>query len=362
MATASAETGQRASQRHAIADCDVHSELDSVRDLFPYLSTRWRRQLETAGVRGYQGGGYPRFWPNREDARPPSGRTMGSEAGFTCSHYLDPYNVRYAILIPLAGAGVQPNLDFSAALASAINDWIVNEWLDRDPRFRASMTVAVEDPQRAVGEIERRAADRRFVQVLFPGRPREPMGRPKYWPIYEACSAHGLSVATHAAAGGSQPITGAGWPSYYVEDHVSPAQSMQANVTSMIVEGVFERFPTLKLVSVENGFGWLPSLMWRLDAAYELFSAEVPHLSRRPSEYVRGHVYLATQPMEEPRDPRHFEALLEHCPELAEQLVFASDYPHWDGDSPDTAFPARLPDGLERAILCDNARRLYELA
>ena len=342
-----------------IADCDVHCELDSLRDLYPYLAERWRQQLETLGVRGYQGCNYPRFWPNREDARPPSGRTMGSEAGFTCTHYLDPYDVRYAILIPLARVGVQPNRDFDVALASAVNDWVHYEWLDHDPRFRASLTLPVEDPVSAVAEIERHAGDGRFVQVLFPGRPREPMGRPRYWPILEACAAHGLQVATHAAAGGSQPTTGAGWPSYYLEDHVSPAQAMQANVTSMIVEGVFERWPSLKLVSVENGFAWLPSLLWRLDAAWAVYRDEVPHLPRRPSEYAEDHLYLATQPMEEPKDPKHFLRLFDRCPALRTQLLFASDYPHWDGDSPHEGFPARLPADLERAILFDNTRALY---
>ena len=76
---------------------------------------------------------------------------------------------------------------------------------------------------------------------------------------------------SHAFGSYGNPITGTGWPSFYLEDHVGPAQAMQANVVSMVTEGVFERFPTLKFVSVENGFGWIPSLMWRhgqrLDAA-----------------------------------------------------------------------------------------------
>ena len=68
----------------------------------------------------------------------------------------------------------------------------------------------------------------------------------------------------------SNPLTGSGWPSFYLEDHVGPAQAMQGNVISMVAEGVFEAFPELKLVSVENGFGWIPSLLWRLDSAWTL--------------------------------------------------------------------------------------------
>src|SRR5581483_10387800 len=133
-------------------------------------------------------------------------------------------------------------------------------------------------PDLAVEEIHRRASDLRFVQAAFTGRPREPMGRRKYWPIYEACEEHGFPVMTHAFGSYGQPITGAGWPSYYLEEHVGPAQAMQANLTSLVLDGAFERFPGLNVVSVENGFGWAPSLMWRLDAAWKLLKSEVPSL------------------------------------------------------------------------------------
>jgi hypothetical protein len=137
---------------------------------------------------------------------------------------------------------------------------------------------------------------------------------------------------------------------------------MQANITSMVLEGVFERFPSLKVVSVENGFGWLPSLMWRLDSTWKLLHAEVPHLKRLPSEYVREHVYLTTQPMEEPHKARQFMQLLDQFGDAVDHLMFATDYPHWDADSPDEAFPVPLPDELARKIYFQNAANLYSLA
>src|SRR5439155_776178 len=82
-------------------------------------------------------------------------------------------------------------------------------------------------------------------------------------------------------------------------------------------EGVFERFPTLKVVFIEGGFGWVPPLAWRLDAAWKKLKEEVPHLKRLPSEYIREHIWLTTQPMEEPQNPRHFVELLEQGPWLA---------------------------------------------
>ena len=343
----------------AIIDCDIHNELDSIADLYPYLSPRWLEYAKTYGTRGPSGAVYPRFLNRRADAYPESGRDAGSEVALTAKQLLDEWNVHYGILNPLTPAGSQLNPDFDAALATAVNDWQVAEWLDPEPRLRASIIVPFEHADLAVAEIERRVSDSRFVQVQFSGRPREPMGRRKYWPIYAACEKHGLTVMSHAFGSGGQPITGAGWPSYYIEDHVGPAQSMQANLISLVVEGVFERFPGLRVVSAENGFGWVPSLMWRLDSTQKLLGGEVPHLKRAPSEYLRENVWYCTQPVEEPDKPASFLRLIEQIG--ADRLVFASDYAHWDWDAPDMALPARLPDDIRTKLFYENARALYRL-
>jgi len=359
MATTMTRTIRQARTKPAIIDCDIHNELDSERDLHPFLSARWREHLDTYGTHGPSGANYPRFLNRRNDANPPSGRAPGSDCSFTATQLLDEWNVAFGILNPLTGAGSQLNPEFDAALATAVNDWQVVEWLDKEPRLRASLILPFEHADLAVAEIERRANDPRFVQVQFSGRPREPMGRRKYWPIYEACAAHGLAVMSHAFGSGGQPITGCGWPSFYIEDHVGPAQSMQANLISLIVEGVFERFPTLRVVSAENGFGWAPSLAWRLDNTDAMQHGEVPHLHRRPSEYLREHVWFCTQPIEEPHQSDDLQWLIEQVG--ADRLIFASDYAHWDWDAPDTALPARLPDEMRRAIYYENARALYRL-
>jgi len=359
MATALLPTVPKARTRQAIIDCDIHNELDSEKDLYPFLSHRWLDHLKTYGLQGPAGGSYPRFLNRRNDAHPPSGRGPGSDCAFTARQLLDEWNVAYGVLNPLTGGGSQLNPEFDAAIATAVNDWQVAEWLDKEPRLRASIILPFEHADLAVAEIERRAGDPRFVQVQFTGRPREPMGRRKYWPIYAACAAHGLAVMSHAFGSGGQPITGAGWPSYYIEDHVGPAQSMQANLISLVVEGVFERFPTLRVVSAENGFGWVPSLLWRLDSTYKLLAGEVPHLRRPPSEYLREHVWYCTQPVEEPERPDDFLWLVEQVG--ADCLIFASDYAHWDWDAPDTALPSRLPKEVRRDIMYENARALYRL-
>jgi predicted TIM-barrel fold metal-dependent hydrolase len=83
-------------------------------------------------------------------------------------------------------------------------------------------------------------------------------------------------------------------------------------------------------------------------------------VKRLPSETIREHLRLSTQPMEEPENPRHFEMLLEMIGS-DEMLMFATDYPHWDFDAPDHAFPVRLPADLARKIFSENARAVYRL-
>jgi len=136
--------------------------------------------------------------------------------------------------------------------------------------------------------------------------------------------------------------------------------AFQSQVTSLVVEGVFERFPTLRFVLIEGGFAWLAPLMWRLDDAYARLREEVPHLRRKPSEYLREHLWLTTQPMEEPDRPEQLAALLGDL-DMDGRLMFATDYPHWDFDAPDQAIPPSLGSERLRAIRAGNANRLYGL-
>jgi hypothetical protein len=120
-----------------------------------------------------------------------------------------------------------------------------------------------------------------------------------------------------------------------------------------------ERFPRLRSVMVEGGFGWVPSLVWRMDTHWKRMRDEVPHLKRAPSEYVRRQVWFATQPAEE---PERRNDLAELCEWIGwDRLVFATDYPHWDMDDPRYAFKIALTEAQQRAVFADNARAAYGL-
>jgi predicted TIM-barrel fold metal-dependent hydrolase len=130
-------------------------------------------------------------------------------------------------------------------------------------------------------------------------------------------------------------------------------------VISFIAEGVFVRFPKLKVVLQESGFAWMFPLMCRLDASYGMLKDNIPRLDRLPSEYCREHFYFTTQPIEEPPKPRYLKRAMEHL-DMDDRYLFATDYPHWDFDAPDRSIPDWVSAELKRKILFKNALSLYK--
>lgn len=348
----------------AIADCDIHPSPRSVeREIFPFLEKRWQDHYKTYGLlprQPYQNGpAYPKGQPDaaRRDAYLPDGGKPGSDLAFMQSHHLDPYNVQLGILNPLkSGQGAQ-NPDFAAAYCRATNDWQVAEWTSKDARLKASICVPYEDAALSVAEIERRAGDPNFAQTFMLIRTAEPLGNRRYWPIFEASAEAGLPVAVHAFGFGGSPITGSGWPSYYMEDMVGHSQSAQNMVSSLLLEGVFERFPKLKLIVVEAGFAWAPSLGWRLDRIWKQNPLELPHVTRPPSETMREHIWFTTQPFEEPDRRGHLKDVFDWIG--WDRLLFATDYPHWDFDDPSRIPLPRADEATRAGFFLENARALY---
>ena len=343
-----------------IIDCDIHNALPSHKALYPYLSDRWRRHHEMVGTPVHYGSYFPRAVPNaaRRNAWPPSGQPPGSDLSFMQEQLLDFWNMEYGILNCLTGIGEMVNLEYAAALARALNDWQIDEWLEPEPRLRASIVVVYEDGELAANEIDRLGDHPGFVQVILMARTSEPLGRRKYWKMYEAAVRHNLPIGIHFGGVGGGPITGTGTPSHYIEDHGGMPQAFQSQITSLVCEGVFEHFPTLKIVIIEGGFAWLPPLMWRLDYGWQKLRDEVPYLKRLPSEHIQEHFWLTTQPIEEPPKREYFEQLLEHF-DGDNKLMFATDYPHWDFDAPDRALPTSLGPDRQRKIMSENARGFY---
>jgi len=145
--------------------------------------------------------------------------------------------------------------------------------------------------------------------------------------------------------------------STYFETHVLWPQAIQTHLVSFIAHGVFEKFPELRLVLIEGGSAWIPSLLWRFDTEYKGLRREVPWLKRLPSEYFAEHVWVTTQPLEIAPKKENVVELLRSM-NLQDRLVYSSDYPHWDADEIDY-LSTRLPSSWHAAIFLANACALY---
>jgi predicted TIM-barrel fold metal-dependent hydrolase len=341
-------------------DCDIHPALAGTHVLMPHLDAYWREHVRMRGLDrdNLELGAYPPGAPLscRPDWRPEKD-SPGSDPGLVRGQALDGFGTRFGILNCLHGAQVMFSEDLSAALCRAINDWLRAEWLDRDPRFRASIVVPPHGPELAAQEIERCAGDRRFVQVLMLAMQELPLGRRQNWPIYRAAEHYGLPIGIHAGSSFRHAPTSIGWPSYLLEDYVVQSQGFAAVLNSLIAEGVFVEFPRLKVVLIESGVTWLPAWIWRANKTWRGVRAEVPWLKRSPSEYLREHVRLTLQPFDAPPTHPQVERVIEEIGS-DEMLLFSTDYPHWHFDGKE-AVPDGLPGALARKILIDNPMSTY---
>jgi uncharacterized protein len=345
-------------ETHSAIDCDLHPALPGCMALLPYLDDHWREEITSRGLDDLDFSLWPRNAPltARADWRPAKGLAGGS-VELLRAQALEPFGTGIGILNPLFGAPALHNIDMAAALCRATNDWIAREWLDRDDRLRAGILVPVESPELAVAEIERRAGDRRFVQVLMLGAAETLLGRRVNWPIFAAAERHGMPVALQVTSGTRFAPSANGWPTYLIEDHVNFAQTFQSQLLSMIAEGVFNQYPGLKVVLLNAGIGWVPSFLWRGTKEWRALRREVPWVDRDPATLFREHVRISVQPLDAPPDPADLAALLEMIGS-DDLLLFSTDWPHWRFDG-DAALPPGLPERLWPRVLRDNALAIY---
>ncbi|MBV8399968.1 MAG: amidohydrolase family protein, partial [Acetobacteraceae bacterium] len=205
-------------------DCDLHPTVPGLPALMPYLDEVWRESAQRRGFEPAVPISYPTVNPLsvRSDWRGADG-LGATDATRLAEQALAPFGTQTAILNCLYGAPVLFSDDLASAFCRAVNDWVAAEWLGRDPRLRASIVVPQLNAERAVDEIERRAADPRFAQVLLLASGELPLGKRQHWPIYAAAERHGLPVGVHAGSTYRHPPSAGGWGSTYLEDYVSVA-------------------------------------------------------------------------------------------------------------------------------------------
>ena len=347
-----AATGHGSPAALQMIDVDLHHQVINWQDVAPYSPEGLRHRISRPGGPPLARHGFkiigPRFGaaPRPTDANGKPGHPAADPA-WVKAEYLDKRGIDLAILTgSVLSLGVQPNHDMAAAIATGINNWTLETWVRPYRCFKGSILIAHQDPAQAVAEIDRLADDPGMVQVLLGSASETPLGRRQYHPIYEACVHHNLPLALHIGgegAGMSPPSTAVGHPTTHFEWYGSLPQIYMAHIMSMVTEGVFERFPTLKVILYEGGIFWLPHLMWRFDKNWKAQRAETPWVEHPPSTSASDCASLA-------------EVLA--MVEGERTLLFSGNYPNWEMGDP-LAMIENIPPALRRRVLVENALAVY---
>jgi predicted TIM-barrel fold metal-dependent hydrolase len=271
---------------------------------------------------------------------------------------LDPFGVDRAIVSCYWGVDQIRHPDFSLALARAINDWLIAEFLDNEERLRGSIVVPGNVPAESAAEVDRLGSHPRIVQVLLPVRSARLYGQRQWHPLWEAIERNDLVAGIHYGGIPDGPPSAAGFPSWFIEEYVSHMQVFQSQLTSLIAEGVFERFPGLRVSMLEGGFTWLGPMLWRLNKEWKGLRREIPWVKRLPAETVREHIKFSTQPL----DAGSGDVLGAAVEWLGtdEILMYASDYPHGHLDGVARLLEV-LPSESHPRVMADNARTHYRI-
>jgi predicted TIM-barrel fold metal-dependent hydrolase len=352
-----------------LIDCDVHHKYGNLSALLPWVDPAYRDYFCHVGFGGFKLSSSRWIHPHgtvRDDSVPPDSVPPASDYETVREQLLDPLDVEYAVLTgeDILTLSSLPNPQLAAAIATAYNRYLVDEWLSRDSRLKGSLVVATQDVKRAAEEVRAFGDHPDVVQVLLPCAATSDYGDPHYHPIYEAAVEVGLPVAVHVGVeelGMKPPPPATSYPGYYIEWHHLLVQCAISHLISLVFYGVFDKYPELRIVVIEAGVTWLPALLWHVDADCKVFRTDVPWVKRSPGEIVREHVRLTTQPLDELDSREKLRRTLELIDGLEDMLMFATDYPHWDYDRPDLV-SQRLPTSWREKVMSENARGLYGLS
>lgn len=254
--------------------------------------------------------------------------------------------------------GMHPVPEIEAALANAFNQWMVERILPEEDRVRAFLYLPFNDPKAAEATVERYLGAKGVAGFLVSSMRHKPVHANEYMRLYRMLEESGQVLAFHAANTWQDQYTGQ--LNKFLSMHaISFTLCNMVHITNWVVNGMPERFPKLKVIWVESGLAWVPFMMQRLDHEYMMRSSEAPLLKGLPSDYMRQ-MYYTSQPMEHTSDEMlemTFKAI-----NAKTQLLYASDWPHWDFDLPakvvDLPF---LDDEARRNILGLNAARIFGL-
>ncbi len=372
LAHASKQAAERDYKKFPIVDVDSHHyESESLSEILEYMDDPVIQQLgmsaSQTGMRhtgllkgdvGYQdmGGRVMRYALRRIE------KTSGDKhRDITLSkRWMDAMGIDVAVLFPtpMLTLGLHPQIEVEVAMARAYNRWLCERVLAQEPRLRSMLYLPFNDAEASYRIVKEFGGKPGVSGFMVTAARHRPIHHNSFMKTYALLEEMGLPLGFHA---------GYNWQEQSME-MMNKFISVHAigfvfynmvHLTNWIINGLPERFPKLKVIWIESGLAWVPFMMQRLDNEYMMRSSEAPLLKRKPSDYMRD-MFFTTQPMEI-TDMGALEQTFRMM-NAETQLLYSSDYPHWDFDLPSTIYDLPfLGEKAKRNILGGNAMKLFNL-
>jgi predicted TIM-barrel fold metal-dependent hydrolase len=368
MAKSESTTEAKSFHENRVVDVDVHVSYRSpeiMREAAKHLSEPYKSRFDPEhgsiySSSKYMASGVPRTTPGKS-----SGLSVTDPIEDVQKPLCDDFGVDYPIVNVLLPFGRIFKTERAIQEMRAANDIILERFLDEHDHFRGLASVALQKPDVAAEELDRLGSEDQIVGVIFfAGESEKPLGDPRYDPVYEAAQDNDLTCVYHGGGGCLQrgaPIIHQDTETYIEVHSLTHPWSQMLSLSSLIAQGVPEKFPDLTFVMLEAGIGWVPYMMARLNREYGQHRYDAPLLEQSPEEYIRDRFYFGTQPVGEFNDPTHMQQMIDLVgPEL---LLFCTDYPHQDFDHPNAidTYLDRLDEADQDKILHGNASEAFSL-
>lgn len=274
---------------------------------------------------------------------------------------MDMIGIDYSIMFPtpMLLLGLHPQVEVEVELSRAYTRWLTRELLPQSDRIKTFAYLPFNDPEASLRAVREFADDPGVVGFMVTSVRYRPVHHNDYAPVYAELAERGMPIAFHAAYNWQEQSMVQ--LNKFISVHaLGFTFCNMTHLTNIVVNGIPERFPGLKLLWVESGVAWIPFMMQRLDNEFLMRTSEAPLLQRLPSDYMRE-MYFSTQPIESVEHPDVLQTTFEMI-DAERSLVYSSDYPHWDFNLPATIYDLPfLSEQAKRGILGGNALRLLGL-
>jgi uncharacterized protein len=260
---------------------------------------------------------------------------------------------------PMLFLGMHPQPEMEVLLSRAYTKWMIDKILKADDRIKTLLYLPFNTPSECERMVKEFADAPGIIGFCVASVRNKAVHHNDYMRLYSMIQETGKPIAFHAAYNwNDQSLSQI---NRFLGVHaLGFVWCNMIHLTNWILNGMPERFPKLKSIWVESGLAWIPFMMQRLDDQYLMRQSEAPQLKRLPSEYMRENCFYTTQPME-----MHNKKALEFTLDMIKaetQLMFASDWPHYDFDLPSEIIDLPfLSEQAKRNILGLNAARVFGL-